>query len=457
MPATTTVQQPDVQQPDVQQPAAAAEPPGRLRLVAGRPPARRRPPERLGAAQARRVALAAQGFDRPRPSGPVTARHLQRVIDTVGLLQIDSVNVLSRSHYLPVFSRLGRYPRSLLDRATERAPRRLVEYWAHEASLMPPHTHRLLRWRMRRAAAEAWGGLVSLAEQQPQLLDAVRAEVAGRGPVTAAELERSLSGTSVRSRTDWGWNWTDTKKAVEFLFWAGEISSAGRTAQFERRYDLPERVLPRSVLALPEPDPAEAVRELVRIAARACGVATQQALRDYFRLRPADALPAIASLVEAGELIPVQVEGWTKAAYLHAGARFPRRTEAAALLSPFDSLIWQRDRTEGLFGFRYRLEIYVPAARRVHGYYVLPFLLGDRLVARVDLKADRLATPGPSGPAGGTLLVQAAWSEPDPPEGLPARLAAELAGLADWLGLGGVVVAGRGDLAPALAACLARV
>jgi uncharacterized protein YcaQ len=423
---------------------------GRLRLLPGRSAARRRTPERLGLNSARRVALAAQGFDRPRPAGAITARHLQRVIDTVGVLQIDSVNVLSRSHYLPVFSRLGPYPRRLLDRSTQRPPRRLVEYWAHEASFLPPATLRLLRWRMARAEDEAWAGIVRVVRGQPHLLDAVRQVVSELGPLTSAEIERSLARPAERSRTDWGWNWSDTKRAVAFLFWAGEISSAGRTAQFERRYDLPERVVPPAVWALPEPDPAEAVRELIRIAARACGVATQQSLRDYFRLRPADALPAIASLVETGELLPVQVEGWSRPGYLHADARIPRRIEASALLSPFDSLIWHRERTESLFGFRYRLEIYVPAARRVHGYYVLPFLLGDRLVARVDLKADRPDASGSSG----RLLVRSAWSEPDPPADVAVRLASELTALAGWLDLGDVAVEDAGDLAPALRAAL---
>jgi uncharacterized protein YcaQ len=424
----------------------------RLRLLPTRPAAPRRRPERLSLDTARRVALAAQGFDRPRPAGTLDARHLQRVIDTVGALQIDSVNVLSRSHYLPMFSRLGPYPRRLLDRSTQRQPRRLVEYWAHEASFLPPATLRLLRWRMARAESEAWAGIVRVVHGQPQLLDAVRQVVTDLGPLTSAEIERRLAGPAERPRTDWGWNWSDAKRAIAFLFWAGEISSAGRTAQFERRYDLPERVVPAAVWALPDPDPADAVRELVRIAARACGVATQQSLRDYFRLRPAVALPAIESLVEAGELLPVRVEGWSRPGYLYAEARIPRRIDACALLSPFDSLIWHRERTEALFGFRYRLEIYVPAARRVHGYYVLPFLLGDRLVARVDLKANRPDSPG----SAGRLLVRAAWSEPRPPADLAVRLASELTALAGWLDLGDIAVEDAGDLAPALRATLAR-
>ena len=406
----------------------------------------RRPVTRLTRGQARRVALAAQGFATDRPTGVVTARQLQRVIDTVGVLQIDSVNVLSRSHYLPVFSRLGSYPRELLDRATGRSPRRLVEYWAHEASFVPPRTHTLLRWRMARAQAEAWGGMSAAAAGRPALVDAVRLAVADHGPITAAELERLLAPGGVRDRSSWGWNWSETKRVVEFLFWAGEITSAGRSPQFERRYDLPHRVLPDGIAALADPDPADAFRDLIRIAARAQGVATMRCLRDYFRLRTRDAAPAIAALIDAGELLPVTVQGWDRPTYLHAEARLPRRVAARALVSPFDSLVWQRDRAHALFDFHYRIEIYTPAAKRVHGYYVLPFLCGDRLVARVDLKADRVA--GALG--GGVLRVRAAWAEPGLSPDDPSELADELAELAGWLGLAEIAVEPRGDLAAAL-------
>jgi uncharacterized protein YcaQ len=411
-------------------------------------PARR---ERLTLGQARRVALAAQGFGVPRPA-TVTMRQVQRVVDTVGVVQIDSVNVFSRAHYMPFFSRLGPYPRELLQRASSAAPRRMVEYWAHEASFVPPATHRLLRWRMARAADDAWGGMSGAANRQPELLQAVRDVVAEHGPLTAAAIERRLGHARSRERTNWGWNWSDVKRIVEFLFWSGEISSAGRTVQFERRYALPGRVLPPAVAEAPDPDPDEARRELLRIAARAHGVATERDLRDYFRIRPADARLALADLVDAGELVPVTIDGSDRPAYLHPEARVPRRVSARALISPFDSLIWERARTEALFGFRYRIEIYTPAASRIHGYYVLPFLLDDRLVARVDLKSDRK----PADRDDGVLRVKAAWAEPGHDVArVAAELAAELRVTADWLELGDVVVEPLGDLAGPLRAAVA--
>lgn len=398
------------------------------------------PVERLSPAQARRVALAAQGLHRPSQVGPVSPRALAALAARLGAVQIDSVNVLVRAHYLPAFSRLGPYDRAALDRLSHRAPRRLFEYWGHEASLLPVALHPLLRWRMDRARDEAWGGMRRIASEKPDLVRWVLAEVRDRGPLTAGEIEHDVP----RPVGNWGWNWSEAKRALEFLFWAGEVTASSRRG-FERLYDLPERVLPRDVLDAPTPEPRAAFRELLRRAARAHGIATARCLRDYYRL-PVQAMVALEDLVEEGEVSPVTVQGWRRPAYLHREAKLPRRADGRALLAPFDPLVWERERTEALFGFRYRLEIYVPQGKRVHGYYVLPFLLGDRLVARVDLKADR---------QGCLLRVQAAWAEPDAPSETAEALAAELRVMAGWLGLDGVAVGARGDLAVTLAAAVA--
>jgi uncharacterized protein len=388
----------------------------------------------LSAAQSRRLALVAQGFTDPRPAGVPDRRALRRVVARTGLFQIDSVNVLTRAHYLPLFSRLGPYPTSLLDDAAYRRPRELFEYWGHEASLLPVDAQPLLRWRMAEASQIAWGSMQRVVRERPEFVAQVLADVAREGPISAGEIEL-LHGGRTRKAGPW-WDWSHVKMALEYLFWAGEVSAASRRG-FERLYDIPERVLPAAVLATPTPDRADATRQLLLRAARSFGVATERDLRDYYRLSVADAKAGVAELVDGGLLQPVAVEGWRQTAYLHHEARVPRRVDARALVAPFDPLVWERDRTERLFGFRYRIEIYVPAAKRVHGYYVLPFLLGDRLVARVDLKADRQA---------GVLLVQSAHAEPGAPGETADELAEELESMAGWLGLSGVVWTGRGDL-----------
>jgi uncharacterized protein len=399
--------------------------------------------ESLSLAQARRVALAAQGFADPAPTGVPNLRHLRRVLGRVGLLQMDSVNVLQRAHYLPLYSRLGPYPTTLLDQAAYRPPAELFEYWGHEASLVPVDLQPVLRWRMAAARDQAWGGMRRIAQDQPQLIAWVREEVRTRGPLTAAEIEHDAP----RETGNWGWNWSVVKQALEFLFWSGEVAAASRTSSFARRYDLPERVLPAAVLDTPTPTTADAHRRLVAIAGRALGVAAEPELRDYFRLPAAASRVAVAELVEAGELLPVRVQGWRIPAYLHVDARLPRWIRANTLVSPFDPVVWERARAERLFDFSYRIEIYVPAPQRIHGYYVLPFLQGDRFTARVDLKADRRA---------GVLLVPAAWIEPGAdPADTALALADELRRLAGWLGLSAVAPPVAGDLAGPLAAALA--
>jgi uncharacterized protein YcaQ len=399
--------------------------------------------DRLPAALARRIALAAQGFADPRPVGAVDTRQLRRMAARLAVLQIDSVNVLSRAHYLPAFSRLGPYAREALDDLAGRR-RELFEYWAHEASLLPVRLHPHLRWRMAAAEEHAWGSMVRIQRERPGYVSEVHARVREGGPLKASDLAEPRP-----DRPGSMWNWHAGKVALEWLFYTGVITTRGRTAGFERVYDLTERVLPSAVLQVPTPEPAEAVRELVRTASRALGVATERDLRDYFRLRPPAARAAITELVDAGELLPVEVAGWGAPAWLHPEARRPRWVRARALVGPFDSLVWERPRVARIFGFRYRLEIYTPAAQRVHGYYVLPFLLGDRLVARVDLKADRQV---------GVLRVQAAFAEDgvDRTE-VAAALAEELALMSGWMQLDAVVVAERGDLAADLAAAVGRV
>jgi uncharacterized protein YcaQ len=395
--------------------------------------------ERLSAAQARRVAVAAQGFARPRPSNPTGRARLRGLFDRVGVVQIDSVNVFLRAHYLPGWSRLGAYSRDALDRYVH-AERRAYEYWAHEASYVPVEWEPLLRWRAARARQGdgIWGGLASFARDRGDYVAAALERVTAEGPLAAADLAEPGG-----ARSGW-WGWSESKRALEFLMWSGQVCVSGRRGNFERLYDIPERVLPAAVLAAPTPDDATAQRALLLHAADRLGVATGGDLADYFRMPALIARPRLAELVEAGDLLPVSVDGWRSPAYLRPGQVIPRRMDARALLSPFDPLVWERSRTQRLFGMDLILEIYTPAHKRRYGYYVLPFLLGDRLVARVDLKADRKA---------GVLRVPAAWIEPDaadPPgpgvAAVSAALRAELTALADWLGLDAVAPADRGDL-----------
>lgn len=396
----------------------------------------------LSAPTARRIALAAQGFADPRPGGRIDRRHGRRVFDRVGVVQIDSVNVLVRSQELPLFARLGSHPRDLIPSLT--ATGHVFEYWAHEASHVPIALQPLLRWRMSdaRDGIGTWGRIASAARDEAEYVAYVFDQVVDRGPLTIGMLD----GAGERSPGMWGWS--PGKVALEYLFWSGELT-ARRGSNFERWYDLPERALPREVLEAPTPSRSDAQKELLLLAARSHGVGTARDLADYFRISIREVRPLLAELVGEGRLEGVSVEGWREPAYLCPSARVPRRLQARALLSPFDSLVWERTRTERIWGFRYRIEIYVPQDKRVHGYYVLPFLLGDALVARVDLKSDR---------AGRVLRVRAAYGEPGVDVGhVVTELAEELVDLGSFLGLEeGVVAESKGDLAAPLQVALSR-
>jgi uncharacterized protein len=401
---------------------------------------------RVTAAQARRIAVAAQGFSEPRPVGPITRAHLKRLISRIQVLQLDSVSVAVRAHYAPVFSRLGPYDRDVLDRAAwgPRSSRLLAEYWAHEAALMAVDDWPLLRWRMRQYRHGRWGS--HIVKANPQLAEDIVAAVAELGPSTAGQIEAHLAAEPRRKKGTW-WTRSDTKWVAEALFASGVLTTATRVG-FARHYDLVERVLPPSVLAR-EVDDDEAVRELTLRAATALGVGTEADLRDYFRLSAQQVKPAIADLLASGEIERADVDGWSAPAYLRAGRTVPRRDRGTALLCPFDPLIFFRPRVERLFGFHYRIEIYTPAAKRQYGYYVWPLLLDGQLVARVDLKADR---------ASDSLRVVGAFGEPDVAPGRVAEAVAdELGSMASWLGLGGISVSGRGDLATELRAAGKRV
>ncbi|MCV7218963.1 YcaQ family DNA glycosylase [Mycobacterium crocinum] len=396
---------------------------------------------RLSADQARRVAISAQGLAEPKPRGAVTRSHLRRLINRIQVLQLDSVSVAVRAHYAPVFSRLGPYDRDVLDSAawshSARAPRLLVEYWAHEAALMAVEDWPLMRWRMREYTHGRWGK--EIVKKNPQLAENILAAVDELGPSTAGQIEAHLEGERARRKGPW-WDRSDTKWVAEALWSSGALTTATRVG-FARHYDLTEKVLPPEVFSR-EVDDAEAVRELILRAAGALGVATEPDLRDYFRLSPKQSKPAVAALVASGELEEVEVDGWSAPAYLASGVTVPRADRGTALLCPFDPLIFFRPRVERLFEFHYRIEIYVPEKQRKFGYYVWPFLLDGRLAGRVDLKAER---------AGDALNVVGAFTEPGQnPAVVAPRLAAELQSMAGWLGLGKVTVGQRGDLIGAL-------
>ena len=396
---------------------------------------------RLTAAQARRVAVAAQGFHEPKPRGVVTRAHLRRLISRIQVLQLDSVSVAVRAHYAPVFSRLGPYDRDVVDRAawshSARSPRLLVEYWAHEAALMAVDDWPLLRWRMREYTHGRWGE--EIVKKNAKLADDIVAAVGELGPSTSGQIEAHLESEPRGRKGPW-WDRSDTKWVAEALFAAGVLTTATRVG-FARHYDLTENVLPPEVLAR-EVDDDEAVRELTLRAATALGIGTEPDIRDYFRLAAGQIKPALAKLVADGELEQVEVDGWKGPVYLRAGQIVPRFERGTALLCPFDPLIWFRQRAERLFDFDYRIEIYTPAPKRQFGYYVWPFLLDGRLVGRVDLKAER---------ASDALNVVGAFTEPgQDAERAATALAGELRSMASWLGLNDVTVGKRGDLVGAL-------
>lgn len=393
-------------------------------------------PEKISAASARRISLAAQGFGVPRPA-TVGTRQLNLLVQRLGILQIDSVNVFERSHYLPVFARLGAYDKALLDKLTLTAKAPYLEYWAHVATFVPRDDWPLWAWRRAEMRAK-YGKPGKWVDTHPEMIAFVLAELAANGPMAASQIEHE---ENVR-RGPW-WGLSDIKEALEHLFVFGEVVTAGRRG-FERVYALPEQIL-SPVLLNTEVNADDAQRELVRRALTAHGIGTAKDIADYYRLYVATAARVLDELVSAGEAEKVTVEGWKAPGYVAAGVRIPRRIEAAALLSPFDPVVWERDRTERMFGFRYRIEIYTPAPQRVYGYYTLPALVDEAIVGRIDLKSDR---------QNGVLRVQSAWREPHAPAGSEERLVPVLREIAAWQGLGEVVVADRGDLARDLAAAL---
>ena len=388
----------------------------------------------LSTAQARRIALGAQGFAQARPSGRTDRRHLRKVLDHIGLIQIDSVNVLVRSQELPLFSRLGAHPRDIIPSATNDGE--LFEYWGHEAAHVRTEHHRLWRWKMEQSLEGPWRSAEQLLKQRPKYVEEVFQRVVAEGPLAAGELSERTE-----KKGQW-WDWDYAKLALEYLFMCGRVTATRRPNDFARLYDLPERVIPTQHLQAPTPSVHDAQRELLEMGARSLGIATAKDIADYFRLKPAVARPRINELIEGGQLVPATIEDSKEKWFLHRDARSPRSVNAQALLSMFDPVVWNRPRAENLFDFRYRIEIYTPAAKRKYGYYVLPFLYGDRLVARVDLKADR---------HNNTLLVPGIFSETHAHKKQVAEaLADELRLMAQWLQLGTIKVGNKGDLASAV-------
>lgn len=386
--------------------------------------------------EARRIAIAAQGLADPRPKRPITRRHLRKVMEQIGLIQIDSVNVLVRSQELSLFARLGAHPRTLIDDATRAGE--LFEYWAHEASHVSTEQYQLFRWKME--LDHRWPAVQRFKERRPELLEQILARIEADGPVVSGQFN-----ARVGTKGTW-WDWDDAKLALEYLFWSGVVTGRRRPNDFARQYELTERWIPRAALDRPVPTEHEARKELLMSAAKHHGIGTFEDFADYHRLNKPKTRQVLAELVDEGRLTPVTVQGWTRPAFLHPDARRPRRVSARALLSPFDSLIFFRERTERVFGFHYRVEIYVPPPKRIYGYYVLPFLLGDELVGRLDLKSDRQSS---------TLLIQGAFAEPGVPgEVIAPELAEELQLMATWLGLENIVVKPKGDLAGVLSEAL---
>ena len=375
----------------------------------------------LSIADARRIALAAQGFDTARPKTKATQRHVDALISRLGVIQIDSVNVLVRSQELPLFARLGNHDRNAIPKATE--AQKLFEYWGHEAALLPVDLHPLFRWKMnaaRTGKVTHWG-LTSFYEENKAFVKRTLKHVTTNGPTTSRELS-----TRTEKKGTW-WDWDEAKVALEYLFLTGQLMSRGRGADFARIYDTPERVLPQRVFDAATPSERDARKQLLVRSAIAQGVATASDLADYYRQKPAAVKPLIAELVDEGELRAVAVDGWTEKAFVHRDAKLPKQLHATALLSPFDSLVWCRPRNERLFNFHYRIEIYTPKEKRKFGYYVLPFMMNGEMVGRVDLKADR---------ANSRLLVLSVHTEPDVKRSaINDALIVELQEMASWLGL----------------------